>query len=167
MEKNYDEEMNEAFIREFIEEYFENPTLENAVMVLGQLTYRAVEGGMAPMPMMNVTTIVLGADPDAEMEDILAAIPGEEEQYVTVSNDFGRWIPLFTDRGELDGLEETNAVREVPILAILAAALNDPEIEGVIINPASEHFEIRRRELEWMLSEERINKFIKEIYGES
>jgi len=165
MEKNYDEELNQEFIKEIINEYYENPNDKTGFAVIGHLAFRAFEGGKVPMAMMNVTTIVLDANPDVEIEDVFDGVPEPEERFVGLTNDNGNWLPLFTDRSELDGLDKTNEIKEVPIIEILAAALADPDLEGVVINPGSDHFPVSREVLEWMFSEEVMDKF-EEFFSE-
>ena len=45
---------------------------------------------------------------------------------------------------ELDGLEDTNVVEDVPIRTIIELAFDDGEVAGLVINPNSEALAMRK-----------------------
>ena len=149
--KTEDETLNSVFIKDYLKTYFENETEENAFMIYGQLMLRICEGGKAPMPLMNITNVALSLDPDVEAEDMFPDMP-ESELYVKIKGVNGRyWLPLFTDRSEMQGLTDTNQVKEVPIKEIVELAHSLPGLNGVLINPFTDGFTLVQEQLDIMI----------------
>lgn len=149
--KTEDETLNSVFIKDYLKTYFENETEENAFMIYGQLMLRICEGGKAPMPLMNITNVALSLDPDVEAEDMFPDMP-ESELYVKIKGVNGRyWLPLFTDRSEMQGLTDTNQVKEVPIKEIVELAHSLPGLNGVLINPFTDGFTLVQEQLAIMI----------------
>ena len=152
--KTEDETLNSVFIKDYIKEYFENETEENAFMIYGQLMLRVCEGGKAPMPLMNITSVALSLDPDADAKDMFTDIP-DSELYVRIKGKNGRyWLPLFTDRSEMQELADTNPIKEVPIKEIFELAHSLPGLNGVLINPFTDGFTLVQEQLSIMLETE-------------
>ncbi len=153
-----EEEKNTAFIKEAIEEFYENSDEKQFCMTLGQIMIRMAEDGKAPMAFKNTTRILLGAAPDDMVEDFFSGLPEPKKEFVTFHDDAGdAWIPLFTDRVELNELIETNEAEEIPIKDIIKIAYLSPDITGIIINPYTDRFMLFKDELEFML--ENLGKF--------
>ena len=149
-----DEVLNSVYIKDYIKAYFENETEENAFMIYGQLMLRICEGGTAPMPLCNIVNITWNLDPDAEAEDMFADIP-DSELYLKIKGNNGRyWLPLFTDRSEMQGLAETNAVKDVPIKDLVELAHSLPGLNGILINPFTDGFTLVQEQLALMLETE-------------
>ena len=149
--KTEDETLNSVFIKDYLKTYFENETEENAFMIYGQLMLRICEGGKAPMPLMNITNVALSLDPDVEAEDMFPDMP-ESELYVKIKGVNGRyWLPLFTERSEMQGLADTNQVKEVPIKEIVELAHSLPGLNGVLINPFTDGFTLVQEQLAIMI----------------
>ncbi len=162
-DKTMDELYNTMYIKEIIQEFYEDDTPEKCFNICGHLLIRMAEGGTAPMPLLNIVRIAFAFEPDTEVEDIFPE--GEEpEEFVYLTLDDGtKWLPLFTDREEFKDVAKDNLVKEVPIRDIIEQAFDRPDIEGVIINPESEHYVLVREALEFLLEkEEECKKYLEE-----
>ena len=136
-----DEFLNTLYIKDIVEEFYADQTEEKCFNIAGHLILRMNEGGKAPMPLVNITRIVLGLNPELEMKDVFSCeVP---EIFITYKGkDETKWLPIFTDRSEMKGLEKTNPVKEVPITEIISKAFEFEEYEGVIINPETDDYVI-------------------------
>ena len=162
-DKTMDELYNTMYIKKIIQEFYEDDTSEKCFNICGHLLIRMAEGGTAPMPLLNIVRIAFAFEPDTEVEDIFPE--GEEpEEFVYLTLDDGtKWLPLFTDREEFKDVAKDNLVKEVPIRDIIEQAFDRPDIEGVIINPESEHYVLVREALEFLLEkEEECKKYLEE-----
>ncbi len=152
--KTEDEELNSVYIKDYLKAYFEDSSEENAFMIYGQLMLRICEGGKVPMPLMNVTNIALSLDPDADTKDMFPEMP-ETELYLKIKGKNGRyWLPLFTDRSEMQGIEDTNEVKEITIKELVELAHSLPALNGILINPYTDGFTLVQEQLEIMLETE-------------
>ncbi len=151
-EQTKDEFLNTIYIKEIIEEYFENPDDEHSFMIFGHLMLRLNEEAKAPMPMMNVVHLAWELDPDIEPEEVFADIKEPEDIFVTIPGENGHmWIPLFTGRKEMGILNETNTVKEIPIIDIIKKAYETPGLNGVLVNPYTDGFILSRENLGFIL----------------
>ena len=134
-----DEFLNTLYIKEIVEEFYADQTEEKCFNIAGNLILRMNEGGKAPMPLVNITRIVLGLNPELEINEVFPVeVP---EIFITYNGKDGtKWLPLFTDRREMKGLEKTNPVKEVPITEIISKAVESEEFAGVIINPETDNY---------------------------
>ena len=145
-----DEFLNTLYIKEIVEEFYADQTEEKCFNIAGHLILRMNEGGKAPMPLVNITRIVLGLNPALEMDEVF---PGEvPEIFITYNGKDGtKWLPLFTDRSEMKGLEKTNPVKEVPITEIISKVFESEEYAGVIINPETDDYVIVKEACKFLL----------------
>ena len=140
MEKqSMDEFLNTLYIKDIVEEFYADQTEEKCFNIAGHLILRMNEGGKAPMPFVNITRIAFGLNPVLEMDEVF---PDEvPEIFITYNGTDGtKWLPFFTDRSEMNGLEKTNPVKEVPITEIISKAFESEEFAGVIINPETDDY---------------------------
>lgn len=140
MEKQtIDEFLNTLYIKEIVEEFYADQTEEKCFSIAGHLFLRMNEGGEAPMPLLNITRIVFGLNPELEIDEVFSGeVP---ELFIAYYGKNGtKWLPLFTDRSEMKGLEKTNPVKEVPITEIVSKAVESEEFAGVIINPETDNY---------------------------
>lgn len=150
MKQSLDELYNTMYIKETIEEYIKNPNEQTEADVMVHLIMRLLEDGKAPIAFMN--QIVFDLDPDKEIEDVFTDDMEEDEIFIVIEGDDGRnWIPLYTDMKELNGIEKTNAVKEVPIRNIIERAIGAPGIDGILINPETDKFAILKPGLEFLI----------------
>lgn len=69
----------------------------------------------------------------------------------------------FSDREEFKDVVKDNLVKEVPIRDIIEQAFERADIEGVIINPETEHYVLIKEALEFLLDkEEECKSYLKE-----
>ena len=129
-----DEFLNTLYIKEIVEVFYADQTEEKCFNIAGHLILRMNEGGKVPMPLVNITRIVFGLDPEMDTDEVF---PDDVPEIFIAYNgkDGTKWLPLFTDRSEMKGLEKTNPVKEVPITEIIRKAFESEEYAGVIINP--------------------------------
>ena len=143
--KNPEEEMNRIYIKEPMKKYLKTDEPEDMFMLLANIAVRINRDGTAPSPVMTETRIVLGFDPDMELEDFF---PPEDEPVMTscliTEEDGTRWLPLFTDQDELGSMGKENTVEDRPILDIITDAFEDDSIAGLVINPYSDALSFRK-----------------------
>lgn len=152
-EQTEDELLNTMYIKEIIEEFYENQDEEHSLNLFGHITLRLMEDGKAPMALMNANYITLALDPDIEAEEVFEDGPDPEEMFVTVTGENGRpWFPLYTDRNEMGQIAKTNAVKEVPIIDIFRKALEAPGFNGVLVNPHTDGFRLSKEALELIVN---------------
>lgn len=134
-----DEFLNDLYIKEIVEEFYADQTEEKCFSIAGHLFLRMNEGGKAPMSLLNITRIVFGLNPELETDEVFSGeVP---EIFIAYYGKNGtKWLPLFTDRSEMKGLEKTNPVKEVPITEIISKAVESEEFAGVIINPETDNY---------------------------
>ena len=138
-EKN--ELLETTYLKESVAEYLEEPSDERAFYVVMHLAALAGTGAKALMPLLDLTLLAMDFNPDTEPEDLFEDGPDPEELFMFVESEDGhRWFPLFTDKGELGGVEKTNAVRAVNVRSIIEAAMEYEAFDGIIINPNSDNF---------------------------
>lgn len=162
-DKTIDELYNTMYIKEIIQEFYEDETPEKCFNICGHLLIRMAEGGLVPMPLINIVRIAFALDPDSEMEDLFPKGNYPEEFVYVTLDDGTRWLPLFTDREEFKDVVKDNLVKEVPIRDIIEQAFERADIEGVIINPETEHYVLIKEALEFLLDkEEECKSYLKE-----
>lgn len=162
-DKTTDELYNTMYIKEIIQEFYEDETPEKCFNICGHLLIRMAEGGLAPMPLMNIVRIVFNIEPDSEVEDMFHEGDDPEEFVFLTKEDGTKWLPLYTDRSEFKDRIKDNRVKEVPIRDIIEQAFDRDDIEGVIINPETEHYVLIREALEFLLeNEETCKSYLKE-----
>ena len=150
MKQTLDELYNTMYIKETIEEFIANPNEQSYADVMVHLIMRMLEDGKAPIAFMN--QIAIDFDPDREIEDVFAYDTEEDEIFVVLEGEDGKnWIPLYTDMKELNGIEKTNMVKEVPIRNILERAIDAPGIDGILINPETDKLAILKLGLEFLV----------------
>ena len=142
--KTLDEELNNTYIKEAAQKFIKSEEPEEMFLLIAQILCRIKDDGTAPTPMMNSTDIVWGVPPDVELEDVFPAEENRERRSCIIEVDGEKWFPLFTDTDELDGLEDTNVVEDVPIRTIIELAFDDGEVAGLVINPNSEALAMRK-----------------------
>ena len=151
MKQSKDEFLNNMYIKDSIKECRESEDMD-PTMVLVEIILRMNEAGKAPMPLMDITRIVFEFDPDIEVEDIFDGGPEPEEVFVFIEDEDGnKWFPLYTDMEEIEIEARGNAVREVPIRAILEKAIYTPGIKGIVVNPHTDGLAINNGGVEFML----------------
>lgn len=152
--KNKDNMLDVTLLKEALEVFKEDPTEENAVVVLKSMTIVAGMGRKVHMPLLDITRCVLDFNPDTEVEDLFEDGPEPEELFVFIESvDGRRWFPLFTDKNELGDVEKTNAIRTVTIRSIMETALNIESIDGIMINPDRDAFAVSKEAFEFMLEQ--------------
>lgn len=162
-DKTNDELYNTMYIKEIIQEFYEDETPEKCFNICGHLLIRMAEGGLAPMPLMNIVRIVFNLDSDSDVEDMFPEGDDPEEFVFLTKEDGTKWLPLYTDRSEFKDRIKDNRVKEVPIRDIIEQAFDRDDIEGVIINPETEHYVLIREALEFLLeNEETCKSYLKE-----
>ena len=92
-----DEFLNTLYIKEIVEEFYADQTEEKCFNISGHLILRMNEYGKAPMPLVNITRIAFGLNPELEMNEVFSVeVP---EIFITYNGKDGtKWLPLFTDR---------------------------------------------------------------------
>ena len=142
--KTLDEELNNTYIKEAAQKFIKSEEPEEMFLLIAQILCRIKDDGTAPTPMMNSTDIVWGVPPDVELEDVFPAEENRERRSCIIEVDGEKWFPLFTDVEELDGLEDTNVVEDIPIKTVIELAFSEEDISGIVINPNSEAFAMRK-----------------------
>lgn len=142
---NRNEELNRMSIKEPLEQYLKTDEPEDMLMLLANISVRINENGTVPAPMKEATRIVLGFDPDMELEDLFS--PDDEPvrtSFLITDEDGETWLPLFTGYDELGSTGRDNAIVDRPILDIVTEAFEDGNIAGLVINPCSNAFSLRK-----------------------
>ena len=142
--KTQDEELNKMYIKEPAKDFIDSEEPEAMFLLIAQIVARIHDEGTAPTPIMNSTEIVWGVPPDVELEDVFSEDHEMKRRSCLVEVDGEKWFPLFTDIDELEGLEETNVVEDIPIKTIIKLAFEDGEVSGIVINPNSEALAMRK-----------------------
>ncbi|MCR5340095.1 MAG: SseB family protein [Saccharofermentans sp.] len=142
--KTLDEELNQMYIKEAVQEYLKSDEPEDMFLLIAQIVARIHDDGTVPVPMMNSTSVVWGVPPDAELEDVFPSDEGPGRRSCLIDYEGEKWFPLFTDVEELGGLEDTNVVEDIPIKTVIELAFSEEDISGIVINPNSEAFAMRK-----------------------
>ena len=130
----------EDLINEPGEEAFKNLALELAIHIRNN--------GRVPTPVQNELHVVLGLEPDAELADVFPEDRDIGNRIVVVcDDDGGRWLPIFTERDELQGMEKTNTIKVLTIREIIEQVYYEDEYEGIIINPNTDALGLRKESL--------------------
>ena len=153
MEKRtQDEFMNTMYIKEIIQEFHEDESMEKLIMVFGHIMLRMKEEGVAPMAFKNPIRYIWDLDPDMGLEDVFEDMNGSDRRFVVIEDNGKKWLPLFTDRNEMADLERTNQVSEVLIREILEEAAYNDDIAGLVVNPFTDGFAVYKDGIEFMLN---------------
>ena len=67
-----DEFLNALYIKEIVEDFYADQTEEKRFSIAGHLFLRMNEGGKAPMPLLNITRIVFGLNPELETDEVFS-----------------------------------------------------------------------------------------------
>lgn len=143
--KSLDEELNRMLIKEPLERYLKTNEPEDMLMLLANISVRINDNGTAPSPMTEATRIVLGFDPDMELENLFS--PDDEPvrtSCIITDEDGDTWLPLFTGRGELGNFAKNYTITDRPVLDIITEAFNDSSITGLVIDPCSNALSLKK-----------------------
>ena len=132
-------------IKEVVGNMVENPCQENFMHVIAEMVLRINAEATVPTPMQKVTYIVLGLDPDAQLKDAIPRDTEEENKIAVFTDENGtNWLLLFSTFDELQDLQYEHRIDYVPIRDIFEKALEDETIEGILINPYSDSYALRK-----------------------
>ena len=141
-------------IKEVVGQMLDDPSYDNFLHVIAELIIRVNDEGCVPTLMLNEIRIVWGVEPDTELEDVFPEDNGMGNKIVAFSSnrDGLKWLPIFTSREEVGDYAETNTVKYVPIREILERAYEDDDAAGIIINPNTDGFALRKEAIEIILN---------------
>lgn len=141
---------NNQYIKYAVNQIYENQNIENLTLLLDVLMKRMDEQGEVPTPLVDVNHLVDQLDLNQVVEGKTFSFAGDMRlRFDTMQDKAGKqWIPLFTDEEELERQPTTNVSANIAIEAILRNGLNNPEVEGVVINPFGQPYTIDKTVLE-------------------
>lgn len=153
MEKTF-EYRNNLVIKFAVEDLIGSSELEPLFKLVASLIIRAQEGGKVPVVTDGRTHIAWNLDPDIEANDVFPEDSGKNIHYFTLVDEEGnRWAPFFTDTDEIKELAPTDTVSSTSIAALIEEAFEDKDIAGILINPYSACFALKRKMLQHILIE--------------
>lgn len=141
------EVLNRLYIKEPAEKFMTTESTEDMFLLVAHLIVRIRCDGTAPTPIMNNTLIVIGLDPSTELEDVLPPEYEPAELPCLFHFDNESFLPLFTDSSELDEYERTNPIKNMEIRRLVEDAFYNEDIDGILINPYSDAFVIKKEML--------------------
>ena len=143
---------NNVFIKEVVGDLVKDPSEEKFMHIIAELVIRVNDEGEVPTAMMNELHIAFGLDPDIETDEVFS---GEEEignhMIVVVTDDGQKWFPLYTSREEIRDIPDSNDIRNVSIRTLLEKACEVDDVDGIIINPATDSVALRKVALGFIL----------------
>ena len=142
LERIYSNEKNEALIYAYnmLIQNQENEDLRVTahLNLLAELARQMNRGAMLPTPMVDVNNVLPEIlDPEKIKEGDTFSFPEDIRLRVDdmVSPDGKHWHPLFLSREETQKGRTANVVAPFPIREIVRAAIENPKIDGIVINP--------------------------------
>lgn len=163
LERIYSNEKNEALI------YAYNILLQNQeneelrikahLNLLGELARQMNRGAMLPTPMVDVNNVLPKIlDPEKLKEGDTFTLPEDVRLRVDEMEDAEgkHWYPLFLSREVTQKGRTANVVAPVLIRDIVRMAIDNPKVEGIVINPFGPALPIPKHVLEivWKSMEE-------------
>jgi len=159
LERIYSNEKNEALI------YAYNILLQNQeneelrikahLNLLGELARQMNRGAMLPTPMVDVNNVLPKIlDPEKLKEGDTFTLPEDVRLRVDEMEDAEgkHWYPLFLSREETQKGRTANVVVPVLIRDIVRMAIDNPKVEGIVINPFGPALPIPKHVLHDILS---------------
>jgi len=139
------EKLNIELIKEPLKKYLQTDDPEDFFAMIINIYERMTADGTVPSPMKTEPRIVVGIDPDLEIEDVLPSDKGPLQRSGLIEEEDGnKWIPLFTDSSELGKLSKTTVLVERPIREIVTEAFENENLSGMVINPYSDALSLRK-----------------------
>lgn len=159
LERIYSNEKNEALI------YAYNILLQNQeneelrlkahMNLLGELARQMNRGAMLPTPMVDVNNVLPKIlDPEKLKEGDTFTLPEDLRLRVDEMEDAEgkHWYPLFLSREETQKGRTANVVVPVLIRDIVRMAIDNPKVDGIVINPFGPALPIPKHVLHDILS---------------